>query len=66
MVRTACAQHKAFPQELRPEKYSRVCRVMPLKVYGVFAPKVRRMANAGGTAEESPSSRAGMMGYFFM
>ena len=41
MVRAACAQHMAFPQELLPERISRVSRVIPLLILGVSAPKVR-------------------------
>lgn len=39
LVRTACAQYRAFPQELLPEGKSRVRRVTPLKVYSVSALK---------------------------
>ena len=52
MVGTACAQHRAFPRELLPENYSRVLpgdSVKDLRCF--FAPKVRILRIAGGTAE---------------
>ena len=39
MVGAAYVQHQAFPHELPPENFSRVRRVIPLQIYGVFAPK---------------------------
>lgn len=42
MVRAACVQYSAFSQEPPPEKCSKVCRVIPLQVCGVFAPNKLR------------------------
>jgi len=54
MVGTACAQHRAFPQELRSEIFSRIGRVIPLSMTGVSAPMSCAIWRiAGGTAEVS-------------
>ena len=56
MVRAAWVQCRAFPHELQPEPISRACRVIPLQICGVSAPKKRtaEAVNAGGTAEGMP------------
>ncbi len=37
MMESACVQFQAFPHELQPEQYSRVCRVIPLTIPDVLA-----------------------------
>ena len=69
MVRAAWVQCRAFPHELQPEPISRACRVIPLQICGVSAPKKRtaEAVNAGGTAEGMPFVPIdGMMGFIFL
>ena len=67
-VGAAWVQYRAFPHELRSEHCSRTCRVIPLQICGVFAPKkcTVKAVNAGGTAEGMPFvPNVGMRGLFF-
>ena len=67
-VGAAWVQYWAFPQELRSEPMSRTCRVIPLQICGVLAPKkcTVETVNAGGTAEGMPFvPNDGMEGLFF-
>ena len=45
---------------------SRACRVIPLNIYGVLAPKVRFLRIAGGTAEVESFVPIRTMGLFFI
>ena len=48
MVRAAWVQCRAFPHELQPEPISRACRVIPLQICGVLAPKAYRESGKCG------------------
>ena len=68
MVGAAWVRYRAFPQELQPELSSRACRVIPLQICGVLAPKAYRENGKCGWYRGRNAFRpdCGMEGFYFL